>query len=105
LREWLAAHPEAQESLDLETGLTEALRKVPDVPVASNFTARVLQAVEREAIAGGACPGLALEGMAEAAALVAQGCVRHSRRRGRSSRLSAQVTTSKRISKPSSRSE
>jgi anti-sigma-K factor RskA len=51
LREWLAAHPEAQESLDLETGLTEALRKVPDVPVASNFTARVLQAVEREAIA------------------------------------------------------
>jgi len=51
LREWLAAHPEARESLDLETGLTEALRKVPDVPVASKFTARVLQAVEREAIA------------------------------------------------------
>jgi hypothetical protein len=51
LREWLAAHPEAQESLDLETGLTEALRKVPDVPVASNFTARVLQAVERETMA------------------------------------------------------
>jgi anti-sigma factor RsiW len=48
LREWLAAHPEAQESLDLETGLTEALGKMPDVPVASNFTARVLQAVERE---------------------------------------------------------
>jgi len=48
LREWLAAHPEAQESLDLETGLTEALRKMPGVPVASNFTARVLQAVERE---------------------------------------------------------
>jgi negative regulator of sigma E activity len=48
LREWLAAHPEAQESLDLEMGLTEALRKVPDVPVASNFTARVLQAVQRE---------------------------------------------------------
>jgi negative regulator of sigma E activity len=51
LREWLAAHPEAQESLDLETGLTEALRKVPDVPVASNFTARVLQVVERETMA------------------------------------------------------
>jgi negative regulator of sigma E activity len=50
LREWLAAHPDAQESLDLETGLTEALRKMPDVPVASNFTARVLQAVEREAM-------------------------------------------------------
>jgi negative regulator of sigma E activity len=48
LRDWLAAHPEAQETLDLETSLTEALGKVPDVPVASNFTARVLQAVERE---------------------------------------------------------
>jgi anti-sigma factor RsiW len=50
LREWLATHPEAQESLDLETGLTEALGKMPDVPMASNFTARVLQAVEREAM-------------------------------------------------------
>ena len=49
LREWLAAHPEVQESLDLETGLTEALRKMAEVPVASNFTAQVLQAVEREA--------------------------------------------------------
>jgi anti-sigma factor RsiW len=48
LREWLSTHPEAQESLDLETGLTEALRKMSDVPVASNFTARVLQAVEGE---------------------------------------------------------
>jgi anti-sigma factor RsiW len=49
LREWLAAHPEAQESFESEAGLTDALRKIPDVPVASNFTARVLQAVEREA--------------------------------------------------------
>jgi hypothetical protein len=49
LREWLDAHPEAQESLELEAGLTEALGKMPDVPVASNFTARVLRAVEREA--------------------------------------------------------
>jgi len=49
LRDWLATHPEAQESLEFETGLTEALGKMGDVPVASNFTARVLQAVEREA--------------------------------------------------------
>jgi anti-sigma factor RsiW len=49
LREWLAAHPDSQESFESEAGLTEALRKIPDVPVASNFTARVLQAVEREA--------------------------------------------------------
>jgi anti-sigma factor RsiW len=51
LREWLAAHPEAQESFESEAGLTEALRKIPDVPVASNFTARVLQVVESEATA------------------------------------------------------
>jgi anti-sigma factor RsiW len=49
LREWLAAHPEAQESLELDTGLTQALGKMPDLPVASNFTARVLQAVEQDA--------------------------------------------------------
>lgn len=49
LREWLAAHPEIQEAVDLEMGLSEALGKMPDVPVASNFTARVLREVEREA--------------------------------------------------------
>ena len=49
LREWLAAHPEVRESLELEAGLTEALGKMADVPVASNFTARVLQTIEREA--------------------------------------------------------
>lgn len=49
LRDWLATHPEAQESLELDTGLTEALGKMADVPVASNFTARVLQAIEDEA--------------------------------------------------------
>jgi anti-sigma factor RsiW len=49
LREWLAAHPEAQESLELDTGLTEALGKMTDLPVASNFTARVLQAVGQDA--------------------------------------------------------
>jgi len=51
LREWLAAHPEVQETVELESGLTEVLAKMPDVPVASNFTVRVLQAVEREAMA------------------------------------------------------
>jgi anti-sigma factor RsiW len=53
LREWLAAHPEAQETFALETGLTEALGRIPSVPVASNFTARVLQAVERDAMTEG----------------------------------------------------
>lgn len=49
VRAYLAAHPEAQ--LDWSTGseLNAFLRKLPDAPVPSNFTARVLQAVEREA--------------------------------------------------------
>ena len=50
LREWLAAHPEAREAIELEAGLTEALGKMADVPVASNFTARVLQTIERDAM-------------------------------------------------------
>jgi negative regulator of sigma E activity len=34
--------------LDLEARLTSALAKIPDAPVASNFTARVLDAIELE---------------------------------------------------------
>jgi ferric-dicitrate binding protein FerR (iron transport regulator) len=51
LRAWLAAHPEAQADWRTEAGLNSALGRLPDVPVPSNFTARVLQAVEREAAA------------------------------------------------------
>jgi anti-sigma factor RsiW len=49
LRAWLTAHPEAQADWEAEAGLNASLSRLPDVPVASNFTARVLQAVEREA--------------------------------------------------------
>ncbi|HWX19653.1 MAG TPA: hypothetical protein VN578_07075 [Candidatus Binatia bacterium] len=48
LRAWLAAHPEAQADWEAEASLNEALDRLPDVPVATNFTARVLQTVERE---------------------------------------------------------
>jgi len=48
---WLAQHPESRADWDLETQLTQALETLPDAPVPSNFTARVLQAVEREAAA------------------------------------------------------
>jgi hypothetical protein len=48
LRAWLATHPEAQEDWDAESGLENLLNRVPNVSVPSNFTARVLQAVERE---------------------------------------------------------
>ncbi len=50
LQSYLAAHPEAKEEWESETELTHLLEHLPDAPpVASNFTARVLQAVEREA--------------------------------------------------------
>jgi len=39
----------AQPELELEARLTEALVKIPDAAVPSNFTARVLDAVELEA--------------------------------------------------------
>jgi anti-sigma factor RsiW len=48
LRGWLAAHPETQADWEAELGLNEALDAMPDVPVPTNFTANVLQAVERE---------------------------------------------------------
>lgn len=49
LRSWLEAHPETQADWEAEAGLSEVLSGLPDVPVASNFTARVVQAAEREA--------------------------------------------------------
>ncbi len=52
LRAWLAAHPDAQADWEADAGLNAALGALPDTPVPSNFTARVLQAVEREAAAG-----------------------------------------------------
>jgi len=66
-----AASP-SRKSWNLETGLTEALRRWPDVPVASNFTARVLQAVEWEAKAEARAQNSRWKGMGEAAALVAE---------------------------------
>jgi negative regulator of sigma E activity len=41
-----ALHP--QPELELEARLTEALAKIPNAPVPSNFTARVLAAIELE---------------------------------------------------------
>jgi anti-sigma factor RsiW len=51
LRAWLAAHPDARADWESESALNEALTQLPDAPVPSNFTARVLQAVERDATA------------------------------------------------------
>jgi anti-sigma factor RsiW len=48
LKAWLDAHPEAQSDWQDELTLTEGLARLPDAPLSSNFTARVLQAVELE---------------------------------------------------------
>jgi anti-sigma factor RsiW len=42
LRAQVAAHPQERADWEAETALTEALHNLPDVPVASNFNARVL---------------------------------------------------------------
>jgi len=47
-RDGLRAMPETQADLELESHLTEALGRLPDTGVPSNFTARVLQAIERD---------------------------------------------------------
>jgi anti-sigma factor RsiW len=49
LGSWLTTDPEAQARYESEAALNEALDSLPNAPVASNFTARVLQAVELQA--------------------------------------------------------
>jgi len=49
LRAYLAANPDARADWEMEAALNAALTRLPDVPVPSNFTARVLEAVEHEA--------------------------------------------------------
>lgn len=49
LQAWLAAHPEAQREAELDAALEAALEAHPPVPVSSNFTARVMQAIEADA--------------------------------------------------------
>ena len=45
---WLEQHPEARAEWDSEAALTGLLGGLPDVPVASNFTARVVDAAKAE---------------------------------------------------------
>jgi anti-sigma factor RsiW len=48
LETWVAGHPEARSTWESEASLNRLLNQLPEAPVASNFTARVLQAVDRE---------------------------------------------------------
>lgn len=47
LRAWLATHPEAAADIEREATLNAALAKSPDAPLSSNFTARVMAAIEQ----------------------------------------------------------
>ncbi len=49
LRAYFAAHPEARANWEMESALNATFARLPDAPMPSNFTARVLQAIEREA--------------------------------------------------------
>jgi hypothetical protein len=47
LRQYLAAHPQARSQWECQAALTRGLNRLPPAPVSSNFTALVLQAVQR----------------------------------------------------------
>jgi anti-sigma factor RsiW len=51
LEAWLSNHPEFRAEWEAEMALSASLTRLPDPGVPSNFTARVLQAVERESAA------------------------------------------------------
>ena len=51
LRAWLATHPEAAADIELDAALNSTLAKSPDAPMPSNFTARVMAAIEQDAAA------------------------------------------------------
>lgn len=48
LKQFLSQNPETQQDWEDDAALTTALNRLPDVPVSSNFTSLVLQAVQRE---------------------------------------------------------
>ncbi len=48
LEAWLAAHPEQRTRWAEERAISRALRRIPDVPVSSNFTAGVWEKIELE---------------------------------------------------------
>src|ERR1051325_10196100 len=48
LKGWLADHPGSQADWELEAGLNDALDRLANAPVASNFTARTVAAAQLE---------------------------------------------------------
>ncbi len=54
---WLAAHPERQQDWELEESLNDTLARLPDAPLASNFTSQIMLAIESEQAAARRKPG------------------------------------------------
>ena len=48
LQEYFLLHPEAQADWESEAAVTQLLHQLPDAPVATNFTALVMQAVDHD---------------------------------------------------------
>jgi hypothetical protein len=48
MRNWLLSHPEQDGDWESDQQITKVLRELRDVPLASNFTAQVLQGLEQE---------------------------------------------------------
>src|SRR4051794_4030844 len=48
LKQYLGDNPDLQHDWEDDVALTTALNRLPNVPVSSNFTSRVMQAVQRE---------------------------------------------------------
>ena len=107
LQSWLAAHPQSRADWQAESALNEALARLPDAAVPSNFTARVLSAVEREGAATSRTGGRRwplfhwrlrwLPGTAAAALAVALGLLlyQHELTSKRTARAESLVTVSK----------
>ena len=49
LRAWLEAHPDSAAQWAEETALNALVERLPDAPVPTNFTSRVVEEIEREA--------------------------------------------------------
>jgi len=50
LNAWLATRPEARAAWEEDAALNRSLQNLPDAPLSSNFTALVMQAVQRQAL-------------------------------------------------------
>lgn len=48
LQAWLVAHPDQQAEVEADLAINAALAEIADAPIPSNFTARVMQAIDAD---------------------------------------------------------